>query len=144
MLPFLHRPTFMKAFNDGWHFRDDKFGALVLLVCATASRYSHDPRTLEGGHLHSAGWKWFNQVEPFASIVLSCPELYDLQVAVVSVFHQLGRSFYQTNAVAFYNICSWHVTAPRNLDYGGHKSTISPGTWRPPPTTAPYSPNGRG
>jgi hypothetical protein len=89
MLPFLHRPTFMKALDDGLHLRDDKFGALVLLVCATASRYSDDPRTLlEGGHLHSAGWKWFSQVEPFATGVLSCPELYDLQVAVVSTIHQ--------------------------------------------------------
>jgi hypothetical protein len=97
MLPFLHRPTFMKALDDGLYRRDDKFGALVLLVCATASRYSDDPRILlEGGHLHSAGWKWFSQVEPFASGVLSCPELYDLQVAVVSIihhFHQLARSF---------------------------------------------------
>jgi len=94
MLPFLHRPTFMKALNDGLHLRDDKFGALVLLVCASASRYSDDPRTLlEGGHLDSAGW---NRVEPFASGALSFLELYDLQVAVVSIihhFHQLARSF---------------------------------------------------
>jgi hypothetical protein len=87
----------MKALDDGLHFRDDKFGALVLLVCATASRYSDDPRTLlEGGHLHSAGWKWFSQVEPFASSVLSCPELYDLQVAVVSInclFRELAWPF---------------------------------------------------
>jgi Fungal specific transcription factor domain len=88
MLAFLHRPTFMKALDEGMHLQDDKFGALVLLVCATASRYSDDPRTLlEGGHLHSAGWKWFSQVEPFASGILSCPELYDLQVAVVSIIH---------------------------------------------------------
>jgi hypothetical protein len=86
MMPLLHRPTFMKAFDDGLHFRDDKFGAIVLLVCSTASRYSDDPRILlEGGHLHSAGWKWFSQVEPFTNATLSSPELYDLQVAVVSV-----------------------------------------------------------
>ena len=85
MMPLLHRPTFMKAFDSGLHLKDDKFGAIVLLVCATASRYSDDPRTLlEGGHLHSAGWKWFSQVEPFTSAVLCNPELYDLQVAVVS------------------------------------------------------------
>jgi hypothetical protein len=87
MMPLLHRPTFMNAFNDGLHLRDDKFGALVLLVCATASRYSNDPRTLlEGGdHSHSAGWKWFTQVEPFSSAVLSGTELYDLQIIAVSV-----------------------------------------------------------
>lgn len=88
MLPFLHRPTFMKALDDGLHLQDDKFGPLVLLVCATASRYSDDPRVLlECGHLHSAGWKWFSQVEPFSNSVLSRPELYDLQVAVVSMIH---------------------------------------------------------
>jgi hypothetical protein len=85
MVPLLHRPTFMKGFNDGLHRSDDKFGALLLLVCATASRYSHDPRTLlEGGHLHSAGWKWFIQVDPFSRAVLAGPELYDLQIAAVS------------------------------------------------------------
>jgi len=82
----------MRSLDDGLHFRDDKFGALVLLVCATASRYSDDPRTLlECGHLHSAGWKWFSQVEPFASGVISSPELFDLQVAVVSIIHQLHQ-----------------------------------------------------
>jgi hypothetical protein len=76
----------MRSFDDRLHLRDDKFGALVLLVCANASRYSTDPRTLlEGGDLHSAGWKLFSQVEPFTSAVLSGPELYDLQVAAVSV-----------------------------------------------------------
>ncbi|KAH9957115.1 fungal-specific transcription factor domain-containing protein, partial [Russula dissimulans] len=85
MLPFLHRPTFMRSFDDRLHLRDDKFGALVLLVCANASRYSTDPRTLlEGGDLHSAGWKLFSQVEPFTSAVLSGPELYDLQVAALA------------------------------------------------------------
>lgn len=75
----------MKAFDNGLHLQDDKFGALVLLVCATASRYSPDPRTLlEGGHLHSAGWKWFIQVETVSSVVLAGPVLYDLQIAAVS------------------------------------------------------------
>ncbi|KAI0298020.1 fungal-specific transcription factor domain-containing protein [Multifurca ochricompacta] len=91
MMPLLHRPTFMSAFDHGLHLRDDKFGALLLLVCATASRYSHDPRTLlEGGHLHSAGWKWFKQVEPFSSGVLSGPELYDLQIAALAVIYVHG------------------------------------------------------
>ena len=85
MVPLLHRPTFMNRFNDGLHLSNDKFGAILLLVCATASRYSPDPRTLlEGGHLHSAGWKWFIQVDPFSRVVLAGPELYDLQIAAVS------------------------------------------------------------
>jgi hypothetical protein len=94
MMPLLHRPTFMSAFDNGLHLRNDKFGALVLLVCAAASKYSQDSRTLlEGGHLHSAGWKWFRQVEPFPTSVLATPELYDLQIVVVSVPHRFGSAY---------------------------------------------------
>ncbi|KAI9439638.1 fungal-specific transcription factor domain-containing protein, partial [Lactarius indigo] len=91
MVPLLHQPTFMRAFGDGFHLRDEKFGSLVLLVCATASRYSRDPRVLlANGHWHSAGWKWFKQVEPFSCTVLSGPELYDLQVAALAVIYVHG------------------------------------------------------
>ncbi|KAH9033206.1 fungal-specific transcription factor domain-containing protein [Lactarius deliciosus] len=91
MIPLLHQPTFMRAIGDGLHLRDEKFGSLVLLVCATASRYSRDPRVLlENGHWHSAGWKWFKQVEPFSCTVLSGPELYDLQVAALAVVYVHG------------------------------------------------------
>jgi hypothetical protein len=86
MVPLLHRPTFMRDFDDGLHLRDEKFGSLVLLVCATASRYSRDPRViLEDGRWNSAGWKWFKQVEPISGTVLSGPELYDLQIVAVRV-----------------------------------------------------------
>ena len=92
MVPLLHRPTFMKDINNGLHRSDDKFGAIVLLVCATASRYSNDPRTLtEGGQLRNAGWKWFSQVEPFSKAVLSGPELSDLQIAAVGKPHVFGH-----------------------------------------------------
>ena len=84
--PLLHRPTFMNAVNNGLHLRDHKFGAIVLLVCATASRYSYDSRTFsEGGELRNAGWKWFDQVEPFPNSVLYGPDLHDLQIAAVSI-----------------------------------------------------------
>jgi hypothetical protein len=92
MVPLLHRPTFIRAFDDGLHLRDEKFASLVLLVCATASRYSHDPRVLlESGSWRSAGWKWFKQVEPFSSTVLAGPELYDLQVVAVCVTLSVGQ-----------------------------------------------------
>ena len=92
MVPLLHRPTFMNAVSGGVHLRDDKFGAVVLLVCATASRYSYDPRTsTEGGELRNVGWKWFVQVEPFSNSVLYGPELYDLQIAAVRIPHPSSR-----------------------------------------------------
>ncbi|KAF8268483.1 fungal-specific transcription factor domain-containing protein [Lactarius quietus] len=91
MVPLLHRPTFKRAFDSGVHLRDEKFASLVLLVCATASKFSNDPRVLlENGHWHSAGWKWFSQVEPFSNTVLSGPDLYDLQVAALAVVYVHG------------------------------------------------------
>ncbi|KAN0130569.1 Fungal specific transcription factor domain containing protein [Lactarius tabidus] len=91
MAPLLHRPTFLRAFDHGLHLRDEKFASLVLLVCATASKYSDDPRVLlENGHTLSAGWKWFKQVEPFSSTVMAGPELYDLQVAALAVVYVHG------------------------------------------------------
>ena len=102
MVPLLHRPTFMKAITNGSHFSDDKFGAVVLLVCAIASRSSDDPRILtEGGsQLRNAGWKWFSQVESFSKPVLSRPELSDLQIIAVSVPH-----FWSPYILALTNLC---------------------------------------
>jgi hypothetical protein len=145
MMPFLHRPTFMKAFHDNLHLRDDRFGALVLLVCATASRYSDDPRTLlDGGHLHSAGWRWYSQVEPFTCAVLSSPELHDLQVAVVSVSTASVGLRAQADAIAFRDIYPRHAAAPRSLDNGGPRFATGPGSRRPLPTVAQCCPNDRG
>ncbi|KAI0260431.1 fungal-specific transcription factor domain-containing protein [Gloeopeniophorella convolvens] len=91
IMPLLHRPTFLSAFDDCLHLRDDKFGALVLLVCAVASRYSHDPRAwFRGGDSRPAGWIWFNQVEPFSRAVLCDPELYDLQTATLAAMYAHG------------------------------------------------------
>ncbi|KAI0058759.1 hypothetical protein BV25DRAFT_1788378, partial [Artomyces pyxidatus] len=90
-LSLLHRPTFEQGLADGLHLRDDGFGALVLIVCATASRYSDDPRVrLEGtDSWHSSGWKWFVQVEMIRKSLLSAPCLYDLQM------YSLGCLFLQ-------------------------------------------------
>jgi Fungal specific transcription factor domain len=138
MVPLLHRPTFMNAINDGLHLRDNKFGAVVLLVCATASRYSHDPRNLtEDGQLRNAGWKWFKQVEPFSNSALFGPQLHDLQIAAVSVHHSLGRpASSQADAKAFRDVYPWYTTSPRLLDNSRHRSTPSSGCRRPPPTTS--------
>lgn len=85
-MPLLHRPTFEKGINDGLHLRDEGFGSTVLLVCALGARFSDDPRVfLEGTESqHSAGWKWFRQVQWVRRSLLSPPRLYDLQIASVS------------------------------------------------------------
>ncbi|KAK7064995.1 hypothetical protein R3P38DRAFT_3340106 [Favolaschia claudopus] len=67
--PILHRPTFEKSLADGLHLQNPSFGAIVLAVCAVASRNSPDERVFlpcEHGKL-SAGWKWFRQIpRPFS------------------------------------------------------------------------------
>ncbi|THU89669.1 hypothetical protein K435DRAFT_760868 [Dendrothele bispora CBS 962.96] len=62
--PLLHRPTFERSLREGLHFRNRDFGNLVLAICALASRFTDDPRVLAVGSnsIHSAGWRWFNQV----------------------------------------------------------------------------------
>ncbi|KAI0260429.1 fungal-specific transcription factor domain-containing protein [Gloeopeniophorella convolvens] len=95
VMPLLHKPTFMRLFINQEHIRDDKFGTVVLLVCATASRFSQDPRIfLEEAdhHPHSAGWKWFEQVTLFSKMVVASPGLYDLQAIALSVLYLYGST----------------------------------------------------
>jgi hypothetical protein len=83
--PVLHRPSFERALANGAHFADASFGALVLIVCAIGSRFVYDKRvTLEGAPSHSAGWRWFSQVQMTPRGLLAPPSLHDLQLYCVS------------------------------------------------------------
>ncbi|EAU83262.2 nuclear protein [Coprinopsis cinerea okayama7 len=64
-MPLLHRPSFERSVAEGLHLTNDSFAGTVLLVCAIASRFSDDTRVLLDGEesFHSAGWKWFEQVQ---------------------------------------------------------------------------------
>ncbi|KAJ7466202.1 fungal-specific transcription factor domain-containing protein [Mycena galericulata] len=90
----LHSPSFLQSIADGLHFRDADFGAVVLVVCAMASRFSADPRVyLEGaGSKHSAGWKWFGQVRPLRTSFSVEPSLHRLQLICLSVIFMGGTS----------------------------------------------------
>ncbi|KAJ7857126.1 hypothetical protein B0H14DRAFT_2507511 [Mycena olivaceomarginata] len=89
----LHLPSFRDALADGLHVRDPDFGAVVLVVCASASRYSTDPRVfLEGASEHSCGWKWFRQVQPLRTSFSPVPSLYQLQLICLSVLYFAGMS----------------------------------------------------
>ena len=83
--PLLHRPTFEQSIKDGLHERDEGFGLVVLLVCATGSRFSDDPHmSLEGSHSAlSSGWEWFRQVHFMRKSFLTPPTLYDIQICAV-------------------------------------------------------------
>ncbi|KAJ7894537.1 fungal-specific transcription factor domain-containing protein [Mycena leptocephala] len=72
MIFLLHSTTFRASVADGEHLRDPHFGAVVLAVCALASRLSDNPAVLMApdAPLHSAGWKWFSQTRPLQLVSL--------------------------------------------------------------------------
>jgi hypothetical protein len=82
----LHRPTFEKSIAGGLHLRNQEFGAVVLAVCALASKNSSDKRVLlpgTEGEL-SAGYEWFRQIRrPFSGPVVKTTSLYELQLCCV-------------------------------------------------------------
>ncbi|KAH7105237.1 fungal-specific transcription factor domain-containing protein [Auriculariales sp. MPI-PUGE-AT-0066] len=85
-LPILHRGLLEQQLNAGRHMTDQRFAALILLVCACSARYSHDSRVLAvPGEWHSAGWQYYSQVEPLVrSMEPLVPDLIDLQLLVLS------------------------------------------------------------
>lgn len=88
LMPLLHRPTFYSCMFGALHFEDEGFATLLLLVCANGARFSQDSRVLSEGTTswHSAGWKWFVQVQSTRQGVnLRAPRLYDIQIPSVSV-----------------------------------------------------------
>ncbi|KAJ7169228.1 fungal-specific transcription factor domain-containing protein [Mycena crocata] len=107
--PLLHRPTFERAIAGGLHTRDVAFGAVVLLVCAIASRWSEDARVLRrdgdprasmsGGTGNgdvegegevdplTVGWTYFSQLPMTLDHLFVKPTVYNLQ------FYCLAASF---------------------------------------------------
>lgn len=84
LTPLLHRPTFERKAAQGLHRRNSSFGAVYLLVLAVGSRFSDDCRVfLENQNEHSAGWRFFEQVQMVRKTLLGPPCLEDLQVHFV-------------------------------------------------------------
>ncbi|KAK1227086.1 Gypsy retrotransposon integrase-like protein 1 [Marasmius sp. AFHP31] len=86
IFPLLHRPTFERQVAEGLHRQHTPFGAVLLLVCANASRFSSDPRVLAKGvkSTLSSGWDWFSQVQCFRPAFSAIPTLYDLQMCALA------------------------------------------------------------
>ncbi|KAJ7578584.1 fungal-specific transcription factor domain-containing protein [Mycena floridula] len=91
-LPLLHKPTFERKIAEGEHLDvTSKFGTIVMLVMAVASRFSDDPRVLARGYDSSlsSGWEWFAPVRPvlygFVDCYTQTTSLYDLQATCLSV-----------------------------------------------------------
>ncbi|KAJ7155200.1 fungal-specific transcription factor domain-containing protein, partial [Mycena filopes] len=93
ILDILHFPTFAHNIANGVHLRDLTFGAVVLAVCAVASRYSDDERVFLDGAEQSCGWKWFRQVqEPFSLMHSPEPSLHLLQLVLLSIAYLGGTA----------------------------------------------------
>ncbi|KAJ7842224.1 hypothetical protein B0H14DRAFT_2781286 [Mycena olivaceomarginata] len=96
LLFLLHSPTFRASVADREHLCDPHFGAVVLVVCALASRISNDPRVLltSDATLHTAGWKFFSQIQPLAfELFLQTSNfrwIYRLQLICLSVIFLAG------------------------------------------------------
>ncbi len=86
-VPLLHRPTFQEEVKRDLHHFHVGFACVYLLVCSIGARFSNDPRILVDGQesLHSAGWKWFQQVATVQNpLPITPPTLYDVQSYAVS------------------------------------------------------------
>ncbi|TFK27934.1 hypothetical protein FA15DRAFT_653244 [Coprinopsis marcescibilis] len=93
-MPLLHRPIFERSIAEDIHLSNDGFGGVLMLVCAVGARFSDDPRVLVDGEesFHSAGWKWFEQVQVVRKSFLGPPTLYDVQYYCLSVIFLQGSS----------------------------------------------------
>ncbi|KAJ8508386.1 hypothetical protein ONZ45_g9335 [Pleurotus djamor] len=96
ILPLLHRPTFESQVAAGLHLRDEKFGSLLLTVCALGSFHSDDPRVVSSkgtDSWNSYGRVWFSQIRPpKLSLTKDPPSLFQLQ------FYSLAALYYQGTA----------------------------------------------
>lgn len=96
--PLLHRPTFERSVLAGHHLVDSNFGAVVLAVCALASRHSDDPRNKINptDYEQLAGWKWFRQIQLVRPSFVDTTSIYELQLYCVCQFslsHRLNPEF---------------------------------------------------
>ncbi|KAJ3502010.1 hypothetical protein NLJ89_g9078 [Agrocybe chaxingu] len=86
-IPLLHRPSFERSARDGLYYTDEGFADIYLLVCALGARFSSDPRVRLDDVVshHSAGWRWFNQLDSWKESYVSMPSLYGIQSYCLSI-----------------------------------------------------------
>ncbi|KDQ55775.1 hypothetical protein JAAARDRAFT_195593 [Jaapia argillacea MUCL 33604] len=122
--PLLHRPTFENNVRTGLHKRDERFGQILLVVCAIGSRHSDDPRVLadDTPQPQSSGWKWFNQAQTVRKSLLAPPTLYDLQLYCLFINFLMGSSAPQ----ALWMVVGIGIRFA--LDVGAHKRKSYPTT----------------
>lgn len=133
--PLLHRPLFESHVREELHLKDSAFACVLLLVCAVGSRWSVDRRVfLEQDQplQHSAGWKFFEQVQFLRRSLLTPPKLYDLQIMVLAVMFLQGTSApHSAWTVAGIGIrIAQDVGAHRRKVYRGGQGSIEDELWK--------------
>ncbi|KIK55551.1 hypothetical protein GYMLUDRAFT_175484, partial [Collybiopsis luxurians FD-317 M1] len=106
--PLLHRPTFEKSLAAKMHLCDQTFGSTVLAVCALASCHSDDTQVPYDGTTskHSAGWRYFNQIESIPKSFVDPLSVYALQVYLLSVIFLHGSHMVETSWILIgHGIC---------------------------------------
>jgi len=86
MLPLLHRPSFIRSIEEGFHELDQNFGATVLLICAIGCRYTDDPRVVHelSTSTSCTAWRLYNQVNRIRKPPYLPHSLHEVQIYPVS------------------------------------------------------------
>ncbi|KAF8330637.1 fungal-specific transcription factor domain-containing protein [Amanita rubescens] len=87
--PLLHRPTFQCAVDEGLHYKDYWFGALLLLVCAIGSQYIDDSHVPNHGepNTQGRGRQWFQQVQLAWQNIPGPPIIHNLQLHCLTIYY---------------------------------------------------------
>ncbi|KAF5343370.1 hypothetical protein D9758_015621 [Tetrapyrgos nigripes] len=89
--PLLHRPSFERSMADNLHLRDEAFGAVVLAVCATGSRYRYTQTDSESTDqdlmLVISGMKWFQQLPLQQFAFVQNASLWHLQMYCIAMVY---------------------------------------------------------
>lgn len=132
-LPLLHRPSFERALADRRHHNDIGFGSVVMLVCSLGARWTDDPRAFSDVNSpHSAGWKWFDQVQVHRKAFMGPPRLYDLQIYAVRFSYNTCHFYSNHIWAVIFSISSKLVFSPILLDDGRHWLATRSRCWRSP------------
>ncbi|KIY46803.1 hypothetical protein FISHEDRAFT_46535, partial [Fistulina hepatica ATCC 64428] len=127
LLPLLHQPSFeRKLYMENLHVFDPAFAAIVMVVCSVGARFlsgADDERVRldSESSLHSAGWRWFQQVgsNPCKSMFTQ-PSLSDVQFHVLAAVFLLSSTSPQS---------AWTIvgTGLRLVqDVGAHRASFYP------------------
>ncbi|KAF8895175.1 fungal-specific transcription factor domain-containing protein [Infundibulicybe gibba] len=130
----LHRPTFERLVGAGLHFKDHRFGNLVLAVCAVGSISSDDPRVLFPGSSskHSRGWQWLKQIN-FYQNIFNGPMfgLHDIQAICLFLTFFFGSSNQDTSWVLLgLAIRSAQDIGVHRYKFRSRKPTVEEESWK--------------